>query len=76
MVARRRASAFQLQPCLQGSRLSKVKRLNAELAAVHKAGAQAAQALQRAQTENAELQEQLQCGAQELSDLAAVKDAR
>lgn len=56
--------------------VSQAKRLSAELAAVREAGAQAAQALQRAQTQNAELQEQLQRGAQELSDLAAVKDAR
>ncbi|KAM5216967.1 coiled-coil domain-containing protein 57 isoform 4-T4 [Hipposideros larvatus] len=53
-----------------------VKLLNKELAALTEAGAQAAESLQSAQMANLELEERLQRGAQELRDLAAVKDAR
>ncbi|KAF6269299.1 coiled-coil domain containing 57 [Rhinolophus ferrumequinum] len=53
-----------------------VKLLNKELAALREAGAQAAESLQSTQTVNLELEERLQRGAQELRDLAAVKDAR
>lgn len=56
--------------------LSKVKLLNKELEALREAGAQAAESLQSSQTVNLELEERLQRGAQELRDLAAVKDAR
>uniref|UniRef100_A0A8C5KHI2 Coiled-coil domain containing 57 n=1 Tax=Jaculus jaculus TaxID=51337 RepID=A0A8C5KHI2_JACJA len=54
----------------------KVKLLNKELAALKEAGAQAAESLQRAETENAELERKLQGSAWELRDLEAVKDAR
>lgn len=56
--------------------LSKVKLLNKELEALREAGAQSAESLQSTQTVNLELEERLQRGAQELRDLAAVKDAR
>lgn len=53
-----------------------VKLLNKELEALREAGAQSAESLQSTQTVNLELEERLQRGAQELRDLAAVKDAR
>ncbi|XP_048652508.1 coiled-coil domain-containing protein 57 [Marmota marmota marmota] len=54
----------------------KVKLLSKELGALKEAGAQAAECLQRAETANAELEEQLQGRAWELRDLEALKDAR
>uniref|UniRef100_A0A286Y2I6 Coiled-coil domain containing 57 n=1 Tax=Cavia porcellus TaxID=10141 RepID=A0A286Y2I6_CAVPO len=54
----------------------KVKLLNQELEALKLAGAQAAECLQKAETENRELEQKLQSCTWELRDLEAVKDAR
>ncbi|XP_051015268.1 coiled-coil domain-containing protein 57-like [Acomys russatus] len=54
----------------------KVKLLNKELQALREAGAQATERLQKAETEQVELERKLRGHAQELQDLEAVKDAR
>nr|XP_021493106.1 coiled-coil domain-containing protein 57 [Meriones unguiculatus] len=77
---RRREHEFQLRAeDMSNAVLTKeleLKQLNKELRALREAGAQAAESLQKAETEHVELERKLQGRAQELQDLEAVKDAR